>query len=98
MNITKKLLIAGAGAGILLAGGGVAYAAVAAPVAPKVTVEQAIDIAKKQVPGAWVRGVDHDDDGTWEVELVKGGTEHDITLDAATGKVRSNKSGTADDD
>ncbi|MEV4890891.1 PepSY domain-containing protein [Nonomuraea sp. NPDC055795] len=98
MNITKKIVIAGAGAVVLLAGGGVAYASVNAPVAPKVGVEQAIDIAKKQVPGAWVRSVDHDDDGTWDVELIKGGTEHELELDATSGKVLKNRTEKADND
>ncbi|MFI6294322.1 PepSY domain-containing protein [Nonomuraea sp. NPDC050790] len=96
MNITKKIVIAGAGAVVLLAGGGVAYASVNAPVAPKVTVEQAIDLAKKQVPGAWVSGVDHDDDGTWDVDLVKGDVEHELKLDANTGKVLTNAPEKAD--
>ncbi|MFI6903389.1 PepSY domain-containing protein [Nonomuraea sp. NPDC050394] len=98
MNITKKIVIAGAGAVVLLAGGGVAYASANAPVAPKVTVEQAIDIAKKQVPGAWVSSVDHDEDGSWDVDLVKGDVEHELRLDASNGKVLKNQTEKADAD
>ncbi|MCF6469522.1 peptidase [Nonomuraea sp. MG754425] len=109
MQITKKLIVAGAGVLALVAGGSAAYAATsagdtaaptaltspltsaAAPTAPKVTAEQAIDIAKQAVPGAWVSEVDFDGRGSradvWEVELVKGAQRHEVDVDAASGKI-----------
>ncbi|MEU0567087.1 PepSY domain-containing protein [Nonomuraea sp. NPDC005983] len=89
MRITKKLIAAGAGAVVLVAGGGAAFAASTA--APKVTAERAIEIAHRQVPGAWVKEVGHDDRGArpdvWEVELVKGAVEHELDIDAGTGRL-----------
>ncbi|NRQ34265.1 PepSY domain-containing protein [Nonomuraea sp. NN258] len=103
MRINKKFLAAGAGAVVLVAGGGAAYAATAAPApAPKVTAEQAIEIAHREVPGAWVRGVEHDRRGTrpdvWEVELVKSGTEHELDIDSASGKLLDHDQHADDDD
>ncbi|NBE96992.1 PepSY domain-containing protein [Nonomuraea sp. KC401] len=96
MRITKKFIVAGAGVVTLVAGGGAAVAAttVAAP-APKVTAEQAIEIAHKQVAGAWVSELDLDSRDTgadvWEIELTKGAQRHELTIDAATGKVAKNE-------
>ncbi|SEL68550.1 PepSY domain-containing protein [Nonomuraea pusilla] len=115
MRITKKLIVAGAGIVVLAAGGGAAYAATAADgaaeataavTAPKVTAERAIEIAHREVPGAWVREVGYDSRGSrpdvWEVELVKGTSEHEVDVDAATGQVvareRGDHHGRGDDD
>ncbi|MGP4094686.1 PepSY domain-containing protein [Nonomuraea sp. KM90] len=92
MQITKKLIATGAGIVALVAGGGAAYAATAtAPAAPKVTAEQAIEIAHKAVPGAWVSELDFDRRGrqadVWELELTKGSERHEVDVDAASGKV-----------
>ncbi len=90
MNITTKIIVAGAGVLAVVAGGSAAIAAVDRP-APKVTAEQAIQIALKEVPGAWVREAGFDGRGTqadvWEVELVAGDQEHEVDIDAATGKL-----------
>ncbi|GAA3596543.1 hypothetical protein GCM10022419_094710 [Nonomuraea rosea] len=104
MQITKKFIVVGAGVVALVAGGGAAFAATsssAAP-APKVTAEQAIQTAQKQVPGAWVDELDHDSRGkqadTWELELVKGAERHEVDVDAATGKVTKHETEQADND
>ncbi|MEU7828113.1 MULTISPECIES: PepSY domain-containing protein [unclassified Nonomuraea] len=103
MNTITKFVAAGAGAVVLVAGGGAAYAtATSTLTAPKVTVEQAIEIAHKQVPGAWVKEVSYDARETrpdvWEVEVVKGDVEHELDVDAATGKVLSQGTDRTDDD
>ncbi|TDD17490.1 PepSY domain-containing protein [Nonomuraea diastatica] len=101
MRITKKFIVAGAGVVTLVAGGGAAVAATSAP-APKVTAEQAIEIAHKQVAGAWVSELDFDSQGTradvWEIELTKGSQLHELKIDAATGKVTKNETERADKD
>ncbi|MEU4230709.1 PepSY domain-containing protein [Nonomuraea sp. NPDC026600] len=101
MNTITKFVAAGAGAVVLVAGGGAAYAAATAT-APKVTAERAIEIAHKQVPGGWVKEVSYDGRGNrpdvWEVELVKGNVDHDLDVDAATGKVLSQGTDRTDDD
>ncbi|MEV0382277.1 PepSY domain-containing protein [Nonomuraea sp. NPDC050643] len=105
MQITKKLIIVGAGIVVLAGGGGAAYAATssasAAPVAPKVTAAQAIDIALKQVPGAWVSELDFDLRGqradTWELELTKGAEQHEVAVDATSGKVTDQQKSQDDD-
>ncbi|MCD9195124.1 PepSY domain-containing protein [Streptomyces albireticuli] len=56
----------------------------------KVDVKRAADAALKSVPGTVVSAELDDDRGrtAWEVEIVDGeGTEHDVTVDAADGKV-----------
>ncbi|SEF67148.1 Peptidase propeptide and YPEB domain-containing protein [Nonomuraea solani] len=105
MQITKKLIIAGAGIVVLTAGGGAAYAATAtaaAPVAPKVTAQQAIDTALKAVPGTWVSELDFDARGTkadaWELELTKGAEQYEVAVDAASGKVTHQEKSQADQD
>ncbi|TMR27186.1 PepSY domain-containing protein, partial [Nonomuraea zeae] len=74
----------------------------APPAAPKVTAEQAIQIAQKQVPGAWVSELDHDSRGqqadTWELELVKGTERHEVDVDATSGKVTKSEKEQADKD
>ncbi|MFG1696432.1 PepSY domain-containing protein [Nonomuraea sp. NPDC049309] len=113
MRISKKLLVAGAGVVSLVVCGGTAYATATAvtdaaapisltavaPSAPKVTAEQAITIAHRQVPGAWIREVELDRNGAapdvWEVKLIKGSQRHEVKVDAATGKIT--KSGIDDD-
>lgn len=101
MNTITKFVAAGAGAVVLVAGGGAAYATATAT-APKVTAERAIEIAHKQVPGGWVKEVSYDGRGNrpdvWEVELVKGNVDHDLDVDAATGKVLSQGTDRTDDD
>ncbi|MGW6494456.1 PepSY domain-containing protein [Nonomuraea angiospora] len=109
MQITKKFIVVGAGIVTLVAGGGVAFAATASPAAtpnvtataPKVTAEQAMQIAHKEVAGAWVSEVDYQRRGTrpdvWEVELTKGTQRHELDVDAATGKVTKHETDKNDD-
>jgi hypothetical protein len=101
MHITTKIIVASAGVMVLVAGGSAAFAAADRP-APKVSIEQAIQTAQKQVPGSWVREVGFDGRATqpdvWEVELVEGNTEHEVDIDAATGKLLKNESERADSD
>lgn len=103
MQITKKLIVAGAGVVALVATGGAAYAATAAApaAAPKITAEQAIDIAHKAVPGAWVSELDFDRRDTrpdvWELELTKGTERHEVDVDAASGKVAKHETEQDDD-
>ncbi|MGA5758289.1 PepSY domain-containing protein [Nonomuraea bangladeshensis] len=99
MRNTKKFIVIGAGAVTLLAGGGAAaYAATAAPTAPKITAEKAIELAHQQVQGAWVSEVDHDDSGKWELELVKGDQVYEVDVDATSGKVTAHAPKAADKD
>ncbi|MED7926454.1 PepSY domain-containing protein [Nonomuraea sp. LP-02] len=99
MRNTKKFIVIGAGVVTLLAGGGAAaYAATAAPTAPKITAEKAIELAHQQVQGAWVSEVDHDDSGKWEVELVKGAQVYEVDVDATSGKVTAHAPKAADKD
>ncbi|MEU8248503.1 PepSY domain-containing protein [Nonomuraea sp. NPDC048916] len=111
MRITKRIIVIGTGVTFLIAGGSaaVAVAATTAPsqqaaataAAPKVTAEQAIQIAHKQVPGGWIDEVSLDKRGqkpdVWEVELVKGDVEHELDVDAATGKVLKHEQEHVDD-
>ncbi|TMS00094.1 PepSY domain-containing protein [Nonomuraea basaltis] len=104
MRITKKFIVAGTAVVALVAGGGAAFAATSAATAPKITAEKAMDIAHKQVPGAWISELDYDRRGTrpdtWEIELTKGAQLHEVDVDAATGKVtdRGTKQSDGDDD
>jgi uncharacterized membrane protein YkoI len=99
-NMTKFIL---AGAGAVVALGGVAAAATSAASAASsasaatsaaaqhpITMEQAVGIAKRKVPGAKVTEVEREREHgrqVWEVELRKGGWEYDIDVDIATGKI-----------
>jgi uncharacterized membrane protein YkoI len=91
MRITKTIIAVGAGAVVLVAGGGAAYAMTAGAPTPKITAEKAMEIAHGKVPGAWVSEVDYDRRGSradvWEIELVKGAERHELDVDAATGAV-----------
>ncbi|WP_188196438.1 PepSY domain-containing protein [Nonomuraea sp. SYSU D8015] len=103
MRITKKLIVVGAGVVALVAGGSVAAVA-ATSAAPKVTAEKAIEIAHKEVPGAWVSELDYDKRGSrpdaWELELTKGAQLYEVDVDATTGKVtdRQTKQSDGEDD
>lgn len=101
MHITTKIIVASAAAMAVVAGGAAAFAATGQP-APKVTVEQAIQAAQKEVPGAWVREAGFDGRGTqadaWEVELVKDTTEHEVLIDAGSGKVLEKHAEAAESD
>ncbi|MET7329918.1 PepSY domain-containing protein [Nonomuraea sp. NPDC005650] len=116
MQITKKFIAVGAGVVALVAGGGVAFAATtsttAAPTitvaatgataaAPKITAERAMEIAHKEVAGAWVSEVDYQTrdrrPDVWEVELTKGAERHEVDVDAATGKVVKHQKDRDDD-
>ncbi|MFI6734510.1 PepSY domain-containing protein [Nonomuraea sp. NPDC050451] len=103
MQITKKFIVVGAGIVTLVAGGGVAFAATASTAAaPKVTAERAMELAHKEVAGAWVSELDYQRRGTqpdvWEVELTKGTERHELDVDAATGKVTKHQTDKDDDD
>ena len=58
-----------------------------------VSRQQAIDKALEAVPGGQVRSTEFDTEGgvpVWEVEVVTpAGVEHDVTIDANSGAVRS---------
>jgi len=101
MQITTKIIVASGAVMALVAGGSAAFAAGKQP-APKVSVEQAVRIAQKEVPGAWVREASFDKRGTradvWEVELVKNTTEHELDIDAASGKVLAKETEPVDAD
>ncbi|MEU8103567.1 PepSY domain-containing protein [Nonomuraea muscovyensis] len=95
MQITKKFIVAGTGAVFLIAGGSAAVAATVTPGAPpKVTAERALEIAGGAVSGGWVEDLSFDRRGAkadvWEVNVVKGDVEHELDIDAASGKVLSN--------
>ncbi|MEU2208655.1 PepSY domain-containing protein [Streptomyces hygroscopicus] len=57
----------------------------------------ATEAARKAAPRSTVTSVEFDDDGTpaWEVEVVRGHTEHELYVDAQSGKVTQ---APADDD
>ncbi|MEU4697736.1 PepSY domain-containing protein [Nonomuraea dietziae] len=69
----------------------VSVPATSAPAAAApVTEAQAVEIAKARVPGATVGDVEREDEHgerTWEVELTKGGQEHEIHVSEQTGKI-----------
>ena len=108
-TLTKSVLIA-------LTIAGVGATAIAAPVAntkavtgsseavsamqSKITLTQAIDIAKQNAKGDLVSAkFDYDDnDATseYEVELVANGTSYEVKIDANTGKVLKTKQETLD--
>ncbi|MFI7443923.1 PepSY domain-containing protein [Nonomuraea indica] len=95
MQITKKFIVAGTGAVFLIAGGSAAVAATVTSGAPaKVTAERALEIAGGAVAGGWVEDLSFDRRGAepdvWEVNVVKGDVEHELDIDAASGKVLSN--------
>ncbi|MDF2705379.1 MAG: hypothetical protein K0R62_1031 [Nonomuraea muscovyensis] len=95
MQITKKFIVVGTGAVFLIAGGSAAVAATVTPGAPpKVTAERALEIAGGAVSGGWVEDLSFDRRGAkadvWEVNVVKGDVEHELDIDAASGKVLSN--------
>lgn len=55
-----------------------------------ITRKQAIAIAKKKVPGAWVTEVEREwEHGhhTWKVELEKGNWEYDVYVAVSNGKI-----------
>lgn len=95
MQITKKFIVAGTGAVFLIAGGSAAVAAtVTSGAPPKVTAERALEIAGGAVAGGWVEDLSFDRRGAepdvWEVNVVKGDVEHELDIDAASGRVLSN--------
>ncbi|MEV4100106.1 PepSY domain-containing protein [Nonomuraea sp. NPDC049649] len=110
MQITKRILVAGAAALTLAAGGTAAFAAsqdaperdAAQLSAPRVTAQQAIEIALKEVPGSWVSEVDLDGRGkradVWEVKTIKGDVEYELDIDATSGKLLKQESERVDDD
>ncbi|HEX4814000.1 MAG TPA: PepSY domain-containing protein [Nonomuraea sp.] len=115
MRITKRVIIAGTGIVALVAAGGAAFAATdtaadtavtvtaaASASAPKVTAERAIEIAHREVPGAWVSELDYDRRDSrpdvWEIELFKGSQVHEVDVDAASGKVVKRETDRSDRD
>ncbi|WP_199551831.1 PepSY domain-containing protein [Streptomyces sp. N35] len=55
---------------------------------PKVTYDDAIAAAQKEVPDAKVTEAEYDDDGDWEVDLITDEPRvHNVTVDAAGGEV-----------
>ncbi|MEV0665703.1 PepSY domain-containing protein [Actinomadura luteofluorescens] len=110
----RGLLVTVVAAGVLAAGG--ATAAIAAadggegaspsgekPARTAVSLTQAADAALKAVPGT-VQEIELDDEHgrtVWEVDVAGAdGKEHEVTVDAATGKADDGKAddGKADDD
>ncbi|MGH3312886.1 MAG: PepSY domain-containing protein [Streptomyces sp.] len=66
----------------------------------KTTAAEAAAAAQKSAPGT-VTGIELDDEKNnvvWEVELTKGNTSHEVTLDAATNKVISDHKEQDDDE
>lgn len=64
------------------------------------SIEKAVELAKKQVPDATVSDVDLEKDNgryCYKIELQKDGTEYDITLDAKTGALLWSGSHTDDE-
>ena len=60
----------------------------------KVSINSAIELALQKVPGIAVAAEYENDDGesVWEVEVLAANKSvHDLTIDAVTGKVLSNK-------
>ncbi|MER7173094.1 PepSY domain-containing protein [Streptomyces mesophilus] len=55
---------------------------------PKVTYDDAIAAAQKEVPDAEVTEAEYDDDGDWEVDLITDEPRvHNVTVDATSGEV-----------
>ncbi|MEU8252340.1 PepSY domain-containing protein [Nonomuraea sp. NPDC048916] len=88
MNTRSKLITAGIGALIVLAGG--TTSALAAAPQTAITCTTAIKIAKKKVPGAHVTDTERE----WEhghrvckVELRKGNWEYDVYVSLKNGKI-----------
>ncbi|MFI6709453.1 PepSY domain-containing protein [Nonomuraea sp. NPDC050478] len=113
MQTTTKIIVASAAAMALVAGGSAAFAASqdslegpasqsVAQTAPQVTAQQAIELALKEVPGSWVSEVDFDGRGkktdVWEVKTIKGDVEHELDIDAVSGKLLKQETERADDD
>ncbi|MEV3926761.1 PepSY domain-containing protein [Actinomadura coerulea] len=105
----RGLLVTVVAAGALAAGGATAAIAAAdggdgdspsggTPARTAVSLTRAADAALKAVPGhATSAGFDrHGGKAVWEVDVTgAGGSEHEVTVDAATGKVVAEE---ADDD
>lgn len=68
----------------------VSQAAVSSATQASLTRSQAVAIAKKRVPGAWVTEVEREwEHGhrTWKVELRKGHMEYEVYVAIATGRI-----------
>jgi uncharacterized membrane protein YkoI len=69
--------------------------------APAVSIEQAVRSALGTVPGGRAESADLDDDDrrVWEVEVVTpDGKEHEVHVDATTGKAQAAPADDTDDD
>jgi uncharacterized membrane protein YkoI len=64
---------------------------------PPVRLAQAVDAAERHLDGRAVRA-ELEDDGAWEVEVVRGRSVRDVRVDARTGVVLSSTEDAADDD
>jgi len=77
-------------ASVAQSSGGTLIAAKAEAAAASITRKQAIAIAKKKVPGAWVTEVEREwEHGhrTWKVELRKGAWEYEVYVSIRTGEI-----------
>ncbi|MFC4535644.1 PepSY domain-containing protein [Sphaerisporangium dianthi] len=105
----KSVIIAGLAAAATLTAGGVALAAQQEPTgspssatsAPAVPRDQAEKTALAKVPGGKVTSAELDDEHgkqVWDFDITgTDGVEHEITVDASSGAVVTNKAGDAND-
>ncbi|MBO3743412.1 PepSY domain-containing protein [Actinoplanes flavus] len=97
---TGSLIVLGFG-GAALAGGAddgrppaFASPSVTAPAGGEVTADEARAIALRAVPGGTVESVERDTEHgrlVWDVDVIEGGVEHDLDVDATTGEITSHQ-------
>ncbi|MER7044136.1 PepSY domain-containing protein [Streptomyces jumonjinensis] len=95
----RKIAIAVAVAALVGGGAATAVAASGDDSAPtaKISAKDAASAALEQKPGS-VESVDRDDDGAWEVEIVDAqGRDHEVRVDAQSGKATLSQDDDADD-
>ncbi|MFI1865874.1 PepSY domain-containing protein [Streptomyces jumonjinensis] len=95
----RKIAIAVAVAALVGGGAATAVAASGDDSAPtaKISAKDAASAALEQKPGS-VESVDRDDDGPWEVEIVDAqGRDHEVRVDAESGKATLSQDDDADD-
>ncbi|GAA4238011.1 hypothetical protein GCM10022254_52190 [Actinomadura meridiana] len=103
-TVGRGLTVAVVAAGVLAVGGAAtAFAdhdgAPGNGHATPVTATEAAAAALKAVPGGTVEEVELDDGAVWEVDVIaKNGVEHEVTLDAKTGKILASTIDHDDDD
>ncbi|MFI1886971.1 PepSY domain-containing protein [Streptomyces jumonjinensis] len=96
----RKIAIAVAVAALVGGGAATAVAASGDDSAPtaKISAKDAASAALEQKPGS-VESVDRDDDGAWEVEIVDAqGRDHEVRVDAESGKATLSQDDDRNDD